>query len=57
MNLRQELKKNPNLTLKEYANPKKKKLGTGWIILIIVVSAALLALLLFAALLGGALSF
>ena len=41
--MKHDLKKDPNLTLKDfYGSKRKKRLGTGWIILIIVGSILLL---------------
>ena len=53
MKLRHDLKKDPNLLLKDYAKAGKKKLGTGWIILIIVGSVIFLSLLILLLAMGG----
>lgn len=46
--MKQDLKKNPNLTLKDYLGKEgKKRLGTGWWILIGVAGIFLLAVLIY----------
>lgn len=54
MEMKKEIKKNPNLTVSEFLS-HKKKLGTGWIILICVVGTVLLLGLIF--IISGGLDF